>query len=334
MLQWLPGSASQVIWNDREGDRFISQILDIETGERRRLAHPVYALSPDGRYAVGTDFRRIQAMRPGYGYAVRDIGTPEKVPEDVYLYRLDLATDERHNLLSLAEVAAIPFQEQDISDGYHWFNHLLVGPDSERFIFLHRWRGADEGQPSQFHTRMFTVAKDGRDLYCVDDGDYMSHFIWRDPNSICAWAKPSGKDREAFYLFKDKTSKVEGVGHDMMIYNGHSTYLPGTNSEWILNDTYPLEDRFSRALSLTTCLRNAAWNSGAFTPRLPMRASGAVTCTRARAKTDARSSSTRHMGVAGGSFMRSTSVGSSSRRNQTCAALMLFSNSRYIASLS
>ena len=244
MLQWLPGSSAEVIWNDREGDRFISQILNVETGDLRRLAHPVYALSPDGRYAVGTDFRRIQAMRPGYGYAVRDIGTPEKVPEDVYLYRLDLATDERHNLLSLAEVAAIPFQEQDISDGYHWFNHLLVGPDSERFIFLHRWRGADEGQRSQFHTRMFTVAKDGRDLYCVDDGDYMSHFIWRDPKSICAWAKPSGKDREAFYLFKDETSQVKAVGHGVMIYNGHNTYLPGTNSEWILNDTYPLEDRF------------------------------------------------------------------------------------------
>ena len=244
MLQWLPGSAGQVIWNDREGDRFISQILDIETGERRRLPHPIYALSPDGRYAVGTDFRRIQAMRPGYGYAVSDAGTPQKIPEDVALYRLDLTTGERRDLTTLAEVAAIPFQGRDISNAYHWFNHLLVGPDSERIIFLHRWYSADEAQPPRFHTRMFTVAKDGSDLYCVDDGDYMSHFIWRDSEHICAWAKPSGQDREAFYLFKDKTAQVEAVGHGVMIHNGHNTYLPNTNNEWILNDTYPLEDRF------------------------------------------------------------------------------------------
>ena len=244
MLQWLPGSSREVIWNDREGDSFISQILNVETGECRRLAHPIYALSPDGRYAVGTDFRRIQAMRPGYGYAVENVGTPEKVPEDVYLYRLELNTGERHDLLSLAEIAAVPFQGQDISDGYHWFNHLLVSPDSERFIFLHRWRDANKTHETSFHTRMFTVNKDGSDLYCLDDGDKMSHFIWRDPEHICAWAKPSGKDLEAFYLFKDKTSQVEAVGHGIMVYNGHNTYLPNTDNEWILNDTYPLSDRF------------------------------------------------------------------------------------------
>ena len=118
MLQWRPGSATEVVWNDREGDQFISWLLNIDTGERRRLAHPIYALSPDGRYALGTDFRRIQAMRPGYGYAVSSIEPPEKVPE-VELYRLDLSTGERRSLLSLAEVAAIPFQGRDISDGYH-----------------------------------------------------------------------------------------------------------------------------------------------------------------------------------------------------------------------
>ena len=45
MLQWLPDSGTEVIWNDREGDRFISHILNVRTGERRCLAHPIYALS-------------------------------------------------------------------------------------------------------------------------------------------------------------------------------------------------------------------------------------------------------------------------------------------------
>ena len=244
MLQWRPGSATEVVWNDREGDRFVSRMFNIETGERRRLAHPVYALSPDGRYAVGTDFRRIQAMRPGYGYAVSGGEPPEKVPEEVELYRLDLSTGERRSLLSLAEVAALPFQGRDISNGYHWFNHLLVSPDGERFVFLHRWRDADRAQQPYFHTRMFTVGKDGGELYCLDDGDFTSHFIWRDAAHICAWAKPGTKEVEAFYLFTDKTRHVKTVGRGVMVHNGHNTYLPDTDNAWILNDTYPLADRF------------------------------------------------------------------------------------------
>ena len=72
MLQWIPGSDSEVIWNDREDDRFVCHVLDIHTGKKRTLGYPVYTLSPDGRTAIGADFRRINHMRPGYGYGERD----------------------------------------------------------------------------------------------------------------------------------------------------------------------------------------------------------------------------------------------------------------------
>src|SRR3954452_19426198 len=69
MLQWLPGSRSEVIWNDREGDRFVCHILDVATRRRRTLPAPIYAIGPDGRWAIATDFRRLHDTRPGYGYA-------------------------------------------------------------------------------------------------------------------------------------------------------------------------------------------------------------------------------------------------------------------------
>ena len=49
-----------------------------------------------------------------------------------------------------------------------------------------------------------------------------SHFIWRDPSRMMAWAwYPSKGDR--FYLYKDKTDQVEAVGPDAMTVNGHCT---------------------------------------------------------------------------------------------------------------
>ena len=69
MLQWIPGTESKVIWNDREKDRFVSHILDVKTGEKNTIPSPVYALAPTGKEAVSCDFARVADCRPGYGYA-------------------------------------------------------------------------------------------------------------------------------------------------------------------------------------------------------------------------------------------------------------------------
>ena len=69
MLQWRPGSAREVVWNARKDGAFVCRVLDMDSGQTRTLPRAVYSLSPDGKTAVCTDFRRIQDMRPGYGYA-------------------------------------------------------------------------------------------------------------------------------------------------------------------------------------------------------------------------------------------------------------------------
>ena len=87
---------------------------------------------------------------------------------------------------------------------------------------------------------MFTARPDGTDLYVLDPNGDTSHYIWRDPQHILAWAwHPSHGNK--FYLFQDKTDQVEVVGPDVMTVNGHCTYLPG--NRWILNDTYPDKQR-------------------------------------------------------------------------------------------
>jgi len=65
MLQWIPGSKYEIIWNDRIGDKYVSHILNIKTGKKKTHSKPVYALSPDGKWAIGTEFNRIQNLRPG-----------------------------------------------------------------------------------------------------------------------------------------------------------------------------------------------------------------------------------------------------------------------------
>ncbi|MEZ6088625.1 MAG: hypothetical protein R3C05_11475 [Pirellulaceae bacterium] len=247
MLQWRPGSESEVVWNDRQGDQHVCRVLDVKTGQMRTLPRPIYALSPDGTFAVTADFSRIQRMRPGYGYVgLQDPLRTQRAPEESGVWRMDMRTGESKLIFSLADAARIDHYGKSLADKWNYFNHLLVSPDASRFIVLHRWRdstgeGPDAEPTGRFITRMFTVATDGSDRHILDPSGNTSHFIWRDPQHICAWTRPEGKPA-AFYLFKDQTDQVEVVGEGVMTENGHNTYVPETDNEWILNDTYPSKD--------------------------------------------------------------------------------------------
>ena len=234
MLQWRPGSQSEILWNDRQGGRYVCHIMDVKTRQKRTIPHPIYAVSPDGRWAVATDFRRVADTRPGYGY----VGIPDPfkavdAPADSGMWRVDLETGRQELIVRLADIAKLPFKGEPPA-GKHWFNHLLVNPDGTRVEFLNRWKKpTDRGHT----TRMFTVAPDGSDVRLVDQCGVTSHFIWRDPQHILAWSlyqKPGG-----FFLFEDKThGQVDQV---LMTGDGHCTYLPG--NQWILCDTYPRDGR-------------------------------------------------------------------------------------------
>lgn len=243
MLQWVPGTSDSVIWNDREGEKYVCHVYNIKTSKKTTHYKPVYAISPDGKWAIGTEFNRIQNLRPGYGYSgIPDPFADRKAPEHIGLYRLDLVNGSEKLLFSLADLAKIPHKGEDILNNFHWFNHLLVNTDGTRFTFLHRWRKEITDRQrmagSGFVTRMFTANADGSDLYMIDPSGFTSHFVWSDPGHICAWTRPEGENN-GFYLIEDKTGRYVNVGKGLMTLNGHNTYVPGTNNNWILCDTYP-----------------------------------------------------------------------------------------------
>ncbi len=239
MLQWVPGTTSTVIYNDREGEEYVSRLLDINTESIRTLPAPVYALSADGTRAVSTDFRRVNDMRPGYGYCgIPDPNHDCLAPDDSGIWLQDLHSGEHRLVISIAQIAAIPFPHGDLSGAKHYFNHLLVAPDSERFVFLHRWR--TDGGPLQ--TRMLCAHLDGSDIRVVNDTGLVSHFIWRDPEHVLMFTRdPTFKrpDHRGFSLFDVTTGSSELVLDDPN--DGHCSYLRGSGPPqgWILNDSYP-----------------------------------------------------------------------------------------------
>ena len=215
--------------------------MNVETRERRTLPHPVYNVSPDGKSGVAPSFSRLNDRRPGYGYAgVPDDQKTVPAPDEMGMWRVDLESGKQELLFSLADAVKIPYTGNKdrawVDKSIHWFNHLLFNTDGSRCYFLHRWQVPGGG----WATRAFTINPDGSNPFVLDPYGYTSHFIWRDPKHVMAWAYHPSHGRK-FYLYEDKTENVEVMAPDVMVVNGHNTYLPG--NRWILNDTYPDKER-------------------------------------------------------------------------------------------
>lgn len=228
MLQWRPGSANEVLWNDREGDKYVTRVLDVQTRQMRTLPRPIHHVAPNGEFAIGADFARWTDMRRGYGYiGIPDPYADELAPAESTLYRIDLDTGEWEDIVTLEEVAQVPYPHGDLSEAKHYFSVVQVGPESKKLNFLHRWSMPDSGG---WGTRVFTVDVDGSNLEPLAQGGGLSHITWLDADHIVIW---TGEDN-GYTLFEVGGGKLDTL---LEFSNSHQTFL--NDKRWMLTDTYP-----------------------------------------------------------------------------------------------
>jgi hypothetical protein len=238
MLQWL-GSAPdrEVVYNGLDGDRYVSIIHDVHTGKKRTLPRPIYDVTLDGQQAVTLNFERVNRMRPGYGYVALPERTGEDpAPKDAGIYWMDLATGRSKQVLSL-DWAAHNQPLPDFDGAHHWFNHLKFNPPGTRFLFLHRWRPLST---MRFNTRLYTARTDGGDARLLSKSTMVSHFDWRDDETILAWTSTPAQGAH-FYLINDRTGQYEVFAGGLLKQDGHCSYSP--DRKWVLVDTYPDRQR-------------------------------------------------------------------------------------------
>ncbi len=250
MIHWVGTQPDRLlVHNDVEDERFVSRVWDVHSGEARTLPRPVYAVSRQGDQAVSLNFARVHRTRPGYGYcALPDPTEGDLAPANDGIYWMDLETGENTLIISLAQIVEI--RHQDSMDGAeHWFNHLQFNNDGTRFVFLHRWKPPGEATP--WDTRMFTANPDGTDICCLSDHQMISHFDWRDPAHILAWARRFDRGEEKvdrYFLYTDQSDAIDVVGEGVLTCDGHCSYSP--DKRWILTDTYPSREDHKRTLLL------------------------------------------------------------------------------------
>ncbi len=244
MLQWLPGEPTRkIIYNQRDGDRFISVVQDVFSGETRVLPRAIYAIN--GSQALCLNFARSHRTRPGYGYVgVADSWADEAHPAKDGIFLMDIESGENRLIISLDQLRH--FQPKpSMAQAQHWCNHIHIASDASNFICLHRW-GDPAGAGRYFSDRLFSARLDGSGLCLVADDGYVSHLDHYSPDVVLAWARKKGVG-DRYFLFRRCNEEVKILGDSVFTSDGHCSFSP--DRRWLLTDTYP-DARDIRALML------------------------------------------------------------------------------------
>lgn len=231
MLQWLgPDFNEKIIYNDFRNNHYCSIILNVFTGEEKVIDYPIYDVSKSGDFALTLDFSRLHRLRPGYGYYnLKDIYANVKLPDAPCIWKVDLNKNSAESLLKYTDFFNFE-QREDMIGAEHKVNHIMISPDDNRFMVLHRWYHGERK-----YSRLITINVDGTEMYNLSDDDMVSHCFWKSDNEIIAFENKKGIG-PGYYLMTDKTKEYihlwKYINND-----GHPSYSPDGKS--IVIDSYP-----------------------------------------------------------------------------------------------
>ncbi len=270
MLQWLgPDFNSNIIYNDMKEGRFVSVIKNIKSGKEKIIDFPVYAISSDGKTALTLNFSRLNETRKGYGYTrAKAKKHQKKYPDNDGIYLIDLKKNKAKLIVSLLDLynfETVPSMKR----GIHWVDHISISPDGKRACFFHRWYINKE----LFHTRLFTIDLNGKDIFMFPDSGFYSHISWKNNKELfgfCSLSRKLNKIRgysnksyliklfslyrkiiprsirkqllpTGYFILKDKTE--EYVKINICKEDGHGSWF---KDKYIITDTYPDNKHFQK----------------------------------------------------------------------------------------
>lgn len=190
MLQWLGRDYNnRIIYNDVENGKFVSRIFDLKNRNFQTIPHPIYGVTPCGQFSISLNFERCYWTR-AYSYAsIRDENWNERIPEMDGILKIDLTTGKAKTIISINDILNF---EGTKDDGHtsHWFEHIMLNPDGNRFVFYHRY-----GTNENYIGKVYSADLNGNDIWPhpYQYGDSLSHLGWINNHSYVLFTYPETK---------------------------------------------------------------------------------------------------------------------------------------------
>jgi hypothetical protein len=232
-LQWL--TSDRFIYNfyDDDSGSYRSRIIDANTQkEISIIKHPVYDCYKD-IYALSLNFSRLIQLRPDYGYRnlKEKIDFTENSKDGIFY--IDLSRNSSKLLLSLQDIIELS-PLKSIENARHKINHIMISPDGERFMFIHRWFVTGKKR----YDRLIVANKNGDDLKLLIEG-MVSHCYWANNKTITGFFHHRSNGA-AYYIIDVDTSSISFLSDKLAGFgDGHPAILNGK----MVFDSYPDRSR-------------------------------------------------------------------------------------------
>jgi hypothetical protein len=233
---------------DKNRDVYISKIYNVDTKTFRVIDSPIYDCYQD-KFALSLNFDRLNILRPDYGY--RNKKNTKVVDWDSNdsdgIYFVDLERNMSSLILSFQNVINVHYKSS-MDQAKHKFNHIMISPNGEKFIFLHRWFVGKRKFDS-----LIVANIDGSNIKCISDDDMVSHCFWRDDNHIFGFLRDHTYG-DKYYMINIDTGEKSIVGKGLIdcFGDGH----PHINGDVVIFDTYPNKARMKELYLYNIPLNN------------------------------------------------------------------------------
>ena len=249
LLQWFEKGKS-VIFNDFDGEQYISRVISLSGEEISRFNRPIACLSADGKRAISINFSRIYDFRKGYGYCnIADEYAESAAPEDDGIFILDTESGESRLLFSYRDFKKA-FDEEPFTNQKLVVNHVNFAPNGKKIIFLLRNFTGD----AQKWGTVLAVGDIGGNLKQLTKFEVNSHYSWKDNKTLMIY---SGLPEWGIYFIDTEDGKRTRLNNAICDKDDiHCNYSP--DRKMFIGDGYPNEQQY-RALYCYEFETKKAW---------------------------------------------------------------------------
>lgn len=244
-LCWI--SDNHVIFNDyiSKEDRYVAKIVNVETQNTTLISYPMGDIYED-KYGLSLNYDRLERLRPDYGYKNRPhvVKSLKPLDNEDGIWWVDLQTGKGELIICLSHLSCFE-NKVSMNGAWHKVNHIMISPEGDKFIFLHRWFVGNKK-----YTRLILSSSKGKDLRVLLDEGMVSHCWWVNNTTILCWARFRGKDN--YYSVDVYGKDIHPLGDFSLLGDGHPSLSPGKTV--LVTDTYPdrYRMRYLLLLSLET----------------------------------------------------------------------------------
>jgi hypothetical protein len=231
-LQWV--TSERFIFNDYDSynNTYVSKLVCIKTKEIiTTFKYPVQDIFKD-EYFLTLNYDRLMALRPDYGYRNNKTYSDKelKILTDDGVFIVDMKSGHRELMFSLEMICSVEYDEV-FSKALHKINHLMISPDGEHFLMLHRFFVG-----SKRFGRLLVGSIKKHTLSVLANYGMVSHYCWLDESSVLAYLRGSDKV-DGYYVISINGTKFERImNNDLAIKgDGHPTVI----EDGFITDTYP-----------------------------------------------------------------------------------------------